>query len=185
MATATRTPMAAAGTMRLPRIDALTSVRFFAALWVVLFHHQEVVSWPVPVLAVAQHGSLGVSLFFVLSGFILTYTYHGTFQPGTVLRRYPSFLWARFSRIYPMYLFSVVLYTPLALWGNLQAHGVGVTAASWLANAGMVQSLWPDVVLLWGWNRSLWSIPTEFVFYLMQNQETFSGMARWSSWAHW
>src|SRR5262245_61182927 len=100
MTTATRTPTAAAGTMRLPRIDALTSIRFFAALWVVLFHYRDVVTWPSPVLAVAQHGSLGVSLFFVLSGFILTYTYQAAFRPGTVLRGYPGFLWARFSRIY-------------------------------------------------------------------------------------
>jgi peptidoglycan/LPS O-acetylase OafA/YrhL len=46
----------------------------------------------------ASIGYSGVSFFFVLSGFILVYTYSGR---ATTLR---AFWQARFARIYPFYL---------------------------------------------------------------------------------
>src|SRR5437899_1202331 len=63
-----------------PDIGTLTALRFVAALWVVLFHlqaMQQTFLAPVyelfrPVIA---NGDLGVDVFFVLSGFIITYTY--------------------------------------------------------------------------------------------------------------
>ena len=59
-----------------PRLEALTSLRFFAAASIVLSHMQyffpEIFSFEViDKIPLAQ----GVSFFFVLSGFILTYVY--------------------------------------------------------------------------------------------------------------
>ncbi len=79
-----------------PEIPALTSLRFFAALWVVLFHIREFGLWRggiTPYRAVVQLGYLGVSFFFVLSGFILVYVYAGREVPKRL------FWQARFARV--------------------------------------------------------------------------------------
>lgn len=72
-----------------PDIPVLTSLRFFAALVVVLFHYR--LGRIAPPFAVGGFGYDAVIFFFVLSGFILVYA-HG--QPGgqlSVSRR--AFLW--------------------------------------------------------------------------------------------
>jgi peptidoglycan/LPS O-acetylase OafA/YrhL len=62
------------------QLRPLTSIRFLFALLVVLFHGQETLKlggfdhWPLVVQAIISHGFVGVSFFFVLSGFILAYS---------------------------------------------------------------------------------------------------------------
>ena len=81
-------------------LRALTSLRFFAAAWVVMYTF-----WPdlgvglVPV-AVTK-GYLGVETFFVLSGFILSHVYLQA--AGEKQFRYGGFLWARIARVYPLH----------------------------------------------------------------------------------
>src|SRR4051812_24129672 len=54
------------------RITELDGLRAFAILPVMMFHLAPIV-WPVPFLAaVTQAGWMGVDLFFVLSGFLIT-----------------------------------------------------------------------------------------------------------------
>ena len=62
-----------------PRLPALTSLRFFAALHVVFFHFLafKIVSGEGWLGQISSIGYVGVSFFFVLSGFILVYTYAG------------------------------------------------------------------------------------------------------------
>ena len=62
-----------------PRLPALTSLRFFAALHVVIFHlyTMHITAGPVWYQRLSSIGYVGVGLFFVLSGFILVYTYAG------------------------------------------------------------------------------------------------------------
>ncbi len=54
------------------RLDALTSLRFFAAIAIVV-HHSNGIFWNAADLGALD---VGVSFFFALSGFILTYVYH-------------------------------------------------------------------------------------------------------------
>lgn len=56
-------------------LPALTGVRFIAAFWVLCYHAVPRTGLPAPVAAVVDAGYSGVSLFFVLSGFILTHAY--------------------------------------------------------------------------------------------------------------
>ena len=71
------------------KIDALTGVRFIAAA-MILVHHASIFRVPVPPFALDH----GVSLFFVLSGFILSYVYP---QLGSwsAIRRFLGFRAAR------------------------------------------------------------------------------------------
>ena len=84
-------------------LKALTSMRFFAALMIFLFHLREFNSAPW-LYAIAGSMRHGVSFFFVLSGFILTPAYRN--QTPLSYRR---FLRARFARLYPTVLASTLL----------------------------------------------------------------------------
>jgi len=83
-------------------LAGLTSLRFFAASYVLLFHTRGGVFF--------RAGYTGVTLFFVLSGFILAYN-HPQIQIGQRGRFYIS----RFARIYPLYLLSFFLMLPFFL----------------------------------------------------------------------
>src|SRR5690348_3265201 len=60
-------------------LPALTGLRFLAALMVVGFHFGrgvvDAAHIPAPLANIVHRGNLGVDLFFVLSGFILSYSY--------------------------------------------------------------------------------------------------------------
>jgi peptidoglycan/LPS O-acetylase OafA/YrhL len=101
-----------------PRLPAITSLRFFAAFHVALFHINEMgaITGPHWFKSFSAIGYVGVSFFFVLSGFILVYTYAGR---GINLR---DFWQTRFARIYPAYLFSLLLSFPFFYFGALKMH---------------------------------------------------------------
>jgi len=141
-------------------LPALTGIRFFAAFYVVLFHslpwvvkHYDV---PKPVQTFFLNGYLAVALFFLLSGFILAYTYEGQISGG--LRRL-NFWQARFARIYPVYFLSLILafYFQRAL-----------PLTSRFAVLAMVQAWNPSRPGLAGaWNYPAWSLSVEAFFYLI------------------
>jgi peptidoglycan/LPS O-acetylase OafA/YrhL len=87
----------------------LTGLRFFAALYVVLFHQETTFAaghhFSKPLLTFLGHGYLAVSLFFVLSGFVLTYNYADRWSET----RFSKFLLSRFARIYPVYALTLLL----------------------------------------------------------------------------
>lgn len=156
-----------------PHLAALTSVRFFAAAHVVLFHTVGHFSpallalGPSAVDNILSSGYVGVSLFFVLSGFILAYNYvdgNGAFR-GT--RR--SFWWARFARIYPVYLVGLVLDLPRYLW-ETYAQGAFLKQTLWIGAVGLA-----TLTLVQAWiplfsgqlNPPGWSLAAEAFFYLV------------------
>lgn len=145
-------------------IRPLTSLRFFAALWVVLFHY-----WPK--LAVAStpalvaKGYLGVELFFVLSGFILCHVYLSAFGEGRF--RYGDFLWNRLARVYPLHLATLAGMIVLGVGAGLAGLSIDSGILRWdalPANLLMVQA--------WGFapaaafNHPSWSISAEWFAYL-------------------
>ena len=80
---------------------ALTSLRFFAASYVLVFHSggptlSEFGRLPPLLDNFLMNGYLGVTFFFVLSGFILTYVYYGRLTTQKDRTRYAA---ARFARI--------------------------------------------------------------------------------------
>jgi peptidoglycan/LPS O-acetylase OafA/YrhL len=78
-------------------------MRFFAAGYVVLFHFASTPAQehgaPAPLVTFLFNGYMGVPFFFLLSGFILAYTYLGQMNSNTRRRRFWE---ARFSRTYPV-----------------------------------------------------------------------------------
>ena len=113
-----------------------------------------------------QCGSASVSLFFVLSGFILAYNY---LDPAIVRQTTRRQFWlARFARVYPAFLLAWVVATPAAvnqLWNseNPSSHvkAVLLPPMSLIATHAWV----PDWAL--SWNSPSWSLCTEAFFYLI------------------
>jgi peptidoglycan/LPS O-acetylase OafA/YrhL len=91
-------------------LHALTGIRFFAAVWVMAFHFGAAFTarahMPHPITLFLEHGDLGVALFFMLSGFILYYTYKDNLQTSRDLYK---FFVARFARLYPVYFLALVI----------------------------------------------------------------------------
>ncbi len=144
-------------------LGALTALRFFAAMWVVLYHFWDNLGTPMPD-AVAK-GYLGVELFFVLSGFILCHVYLERFKDGDF--SYREFLWARLARIYPLHIAIIFALGAMIIglavigihagdqliaWSSLPAQ-ITLTQAWGLGQAG-------------GWNHPAWSISAEWFAYL-------------------
>ncbi len=150
-----------------PRLPALTSIRFVAAFHVALFHMNEigVLSGPRWLKLLAGIGYVGVSFFFVLSGFILVYTYAGR---NIVLR---DFWQTRFARIYPAYLFALLLTLPFWIYGALKMHipffafGEHHFALTTALVLLLLQSWVPGAAL--SWNSVSWSLSVEAFFYIL------------------
>jgi len=150
-------------------LKPLTSLRFFAAMWVVAFHFWTNLASAMP--SVVGKGYLGVELFFVLSGFILSHVYLERCKEGCF--NYREFIWARLARIYPVHIAIVaglaLLIAALAAAG-IQAGDKLLVWSSLPAQLTLTQAwgLAPDG----GWNHPSWSISAEWFAYL-----TFPGFA--------
>jgi peptidoglycan/LPS O-acetylase OafA/YrhL len=153
-----------------PQLHELTSTRFVAAMAVLLGHFANLLDFPV-FLQQLISGGIGVSFFFVLSGFILCYRYWDTFAEGVAAGSYRRYFVARVARVYPSYALALVLMTALLL--GLDAYRPKTldfppnVFASWLATALCVHTFAPTQLTQQFWNAPGWSISTEFGFYLV------------------
>src|SRR5262245_37766774 len=83
-------------------LKPLTSLRFVAAFWVLLYHFKDHLGFELGQFGLIADGYLGVDLFFTLSGFILAHVYLTEFEGGRF--GYARFLQNRLARVYPMHL---------------------------------------------------------------------------------
>lgn len=143
------------------QINALTGLRFFAATIVVLFHFASFGS--VTLRHFMSHGFIGVTIFFVLSGFILSYTYSS--GPGAMRGTKRSFWIARVARLYPVYVIGMGLFLPIVARSD---DSVVIKAAAGFLSLMMAQAWLHPLGLVWGmWNPPGWSLSAEAFFYLL------------------
>ena len=140
-------------------IKPLTSLRFVFA-FVVFLSHLEFLSTSDSALSKSiyswfQIGRVGVTFFFVLSGFVMSLAYFER-QVGT-----REYLKNRMARIWPMHLFTFCLSLPL-IW---LSSGVILNSA-FLPNLLLIHSLFPFQEFYFSYNAPSWSISTEAFFYL-------------------
>ena len=153
-----------------PRIPALTSLRFLAALHVFVFHMyaMQISNTSGWARRVSSIGYVGVSFFFLLSGFILVYTY----ADRPISAR--EFWRARFARIYPAYLFSLLFTAPFFFYVSIKLKPAPVPFMIWPQDHLITASLLvPTLIQSWvpgaalAWNPPAWSLSDEAFFYLL------------------
>ncbi len=167
-------------------LKALTGLRCFAAINIVLFHFSNP-QWfnfnfyfPTPFMARSVHvplllapvvnaGFISVSYFILLSGFVLGYNYNERARNGELDRK--RFWEARFTRIYPIYFLSLLL-------------SVGTLGSEYRTHTHAM--FWTGVVLtpllLQGWipavatflNTPAWTMSAEAFYYVI-----FPWLAGW------
>lgn len=138
---------------RTARLDSLTGLRFYAA-FAVLLRHTVPEMWPAAVLTqLAAIGPVGVGFFFVLSGFILTWTWN----PAVPTR---AFYGRRIARIYPLHLL-----TTLGAVGIFLA--VGTTDLPNAVLSLLLIHAWGGDGWAAGTNGPSWSLSVEAFFYLL------------------
>lgn len=145
-------------------LKPITALRFGAALWVAVYAFWENLAGAGQSGLVAK-GYLGVELFFVLSGFILSHVYLA--QAGGKRFSYRQFLWARVARVYPLHiatLLAVGLLAGAAIVAGMSVDGNVLSWSSLPANLLMVHA-W-GLAPVAGWNHPSWSISAEWFAYL-------------------
>jgi peptidoglycan/LPS O-acetylase OafA/YrhL len=135
-------------------IDSITSLRWFAALYVFLFHVQirsDVFGSGAEFLII--NGYTGMAFFFILSGFVLGIRY------SSEINDYKSFFVARLSRIYPAFILAFILSLPLAKDIHPLAYFL-----NFVLNLFLLQAWFPSFWAI-GINGGTWSLSAEIFFY--------------------
>ncbi|MCQ6558985.1 acyltransferase family protein [Paenibacillus mendelii] len=136
-------------------LNPLTSFRFLAAL-LVFIHHVEIGS-------AFQLGYVGVSFFFILSGFILTYTYSVKMRSFNNIEM-KKFYSSRIAKIYPVHVFTFFLAIPYYFFIPLK-HDTALYIIQAATNLLLIHSFIPFGNV--SFNGVSWSLSDELFFYAM------------------
>lgn len=136
---------------QMARLDSLTGVRFFAALLVFGFHAMHNVDG----LALFSSGMTGVSLFYILSGFMMSWSAR---EGDTAIQFYRR----RFARIYPAFISAWLIALSLML-ATSRRLGSG-----WdLLPPSLIQAWIPIEAAYFAGSAVFWSLSCEAFFYVM------------------
>lgn len=170
-------------------LPLLSSLRGLAAIMVMLFH-ARLILFPQAKELIASHSLLlenaylFVDLFFILSGLVLAHVYAHSLQGPRKSVSYWQFLGLRLSRIYPLFLLTLLI---LLGWESIKAlAGRGYYGGPLFASWGMIDipafagpfnrldALGSQFFLLQSvlndslsWNVSSWSLSIEWLCYLL------------------
>lgn len=138
------------------RLEQLTGLRYFAALLVYVSH----IRWDNSaeyIKAVFGSGYVGVSFFFVLSGFVLAYSYQDKIANGKIT--FTKYMYLRFARLTPLHFVTLMPFIGLALYTDK------VNPVILLANFSYLQSWFPHSSVYFSFNAPSWSLSNEMFFY--------------------
>jgi peptidoglycan/LPS O-acetylase OafA/YrhL len=142
-------------------INSLTSVRFFFAFVVFLSHLKGLVgkseNFDFYYDNVFSEGSIGVSFFFILSGFVLSLSYEKKIIAGY---KRSTFYFKRVARLFPLHLITFIVAIPFALHGGHFLLKGGL-------NLLLLQSFIPLRSIYFSFNAVSWSISDEMFFYAL------------------
>lgn len=146
--------------LRMPRADSLTGLRWWAAFGVFAYH--MAILAPLPIEPVLRYGYLGVTFFFVLSGFVLTWSWSPAIDART-------FWWRRFARIYPASLVALAIAIPVfyASHPDPAQWWVKPFGPVLLLSIPLIQGWWSEASVLFSGNPAAWTLTCEAFFYAM------------------
>lgn len=138
------------------RLEQLTFTRFLAALAIVFYHFGRTV-YPFNIVGVNEvllQANVGVSYFFILSGFIMIISYGGKSPINWF-----DYIKNRIARVYPLYLLGILSMLVLPLL----ALDVNIFDLFYVTT--MIQAWIPGKAM--SYNFPGWSISVEFFFYAL------------------
>jgi peptidoglycan/LPS O-acetylase OafA/YrhL len=143
------------------RIDSLTSLRFFAAAFVLVCHVQTSSTFPSVLTGhLFIFPKMGVTFFFMLSGFVLAWSY----RPDYPARR---FYLRRFARVWPVHAVVTILLFGVGRMLAPHSWDTQTYLAVWVAVLLLVQSLCPVPSVHEAVNPPAWTLSCEAFFYAL------------------
>lgn len=150
----------------------LTVLRGFASIWVGIHHaFLSFDSLNINQLGLFEmfimKGWLGVDLFFILSGFILAYTYHDKFTDLN-LADYSVFIVRRIAKILPLHVTILLLYGIIVLIVYRYGFSFDLEKYSlenFLSQLFLLHGI--GIIEPRGWNIPSWSVSSEMFAYLL------------------
>jgi peptidoglycan/LPS O-acetylase OafA/YrhL len=141
----------------------LTGVRTLLALTIMLFHFTPAgLRWNahpwLTLYPLVNIGFVFVSFFFLISGFILAYNYadRGRINPA-------DFWMARFSRLYPVYLLTMLISIPM-LFAEWHARSHAQFFEGLVATPLLLQGFFPRLATFW--MTVTWTLSCEVALYI-------------------
>ncbi|RSK24099.1 acyltransferase family protein [Hymenobacter metallilatus] len=150
---------------------ALTGLRAIAAFMVFFHHFNPIDNKSYLSFKIFDQGSIGVSVFYVLSGLLIASRYQNRID--TSIQWWKTYMRNRFARIYPLYF---LLLLPTIVLGYLYPYSYVMHLDDWAAytnvQKGVVTFL--NLTLLKGFSESFkfsgigqsWSLTVEECFYI-------------------
>lgn len=146
------------------RLDSLTGLRWWAAFAVFLYHMRVFAPLPEGALtAIIDYGYMGVTFFFVLSGFVLTWSLRPEVSKSTFYLR-------RFARIWPSHIVALLLALPVFYTFGAIAEGSFLKPFDALIislSIPVIQAWWADPIILFSGNPAAWTLTVEALFYAL------------------
>lgn len=138
------------------KLNSLTGLRYIAAV-LVYFSHTSAGYEKSKFSLLLAEGYIGVSFFFILSGFILSYSYGEKITTNSI--SFKKFLLLRFVRIFPV---NFLLSIPFLLWYYLSNAN---SVLKYLLNIFFLESWIPLRDFYFSYNSPAWSLSNEIFFY--------------------
>lgn len=150
------------------RIESIQALRGYAILGIFLSHSKFFISW----------SALGVSVFFVISGFLMMYKYEQTcFEKSFINNLF--FAQKKILKLYPLHIITMVYAIALAI---VEAYARQTFSFKWLVNlAGeavynlsLMQSWVPDVHINTSLSGVAWYLSVMlFLYFIFPNLKEF------------
>lgn len=143
---------------RTSSLDSLTGLRWWAAFAVFFFHMTAFA--PLPIFPLFDYGNYGVMFFFVLSGFVLSWSWKAELPVR-------AFYLRRFGRIWPSAMVALLIAIPVFYSFNpdpahwwVKPFDLGIL----LLSVPIIQGWWLAPAILFSGNPAAWTLTCEFFF---------------------
>lgn len=146
-------------------LDKLASLRFFAAFLVLIFHmgrfpahYDNAIQFAYTITS--EYGFVGVSIFFVLSGIVISYANENW-------NGWKKYLIGRVTRIYPPHWIVTFTFAIITVIGLFTIEGWTVDSIlKFFTNLLLIQAWVPDRRYFFSLNLVTWSLSVEIFFYI-------------------